>query len=261
MDYKDAIEKLKPLYQSWQSTQNRAAKEIEEAFPELKESENEKMWKSIKVLILNMNDGGKVYDTTKEDMLAWIEKQSEQKYTQKDIDDAYLKGIADVKREVEKQDEQTEKIKKEIAEFIFNSKEDIKYRYEWIKCLGYDVKFLEDENQGEQKPAEWSEEDEKMFSDINDCIKNLPLLFSELKINDENKLCHEFIDKATTWLKNLKDRCIPQQRREWSKEDENKFWVAVEALEDAGKFEIADWFKYLKERYTWKPSEGADKDE
>ena len=74
-----------------------------------------------------------------------LEKQGEQKYTQRDIDDAYLKGIADVKREVEKQDKQTEKTKKEIAEFIFNSKEDIKHRHDWIKCLGFDIKFIEEE--------------------------------------------------------------------------------------------------------------------
>lgn len=83
-----------------------------------------------------------------------LEKQGEQKYTQKDIDDAYLKGIADVKREVEKQDEQTENMKKEIAEFIFMSREDIKHRHDWIKCLGYDVKFFEDDKQYEQKSAD-----------------------------------------------------------------------------------------------------------
>lgn len=36
-------------------------------------------------------------------------------------------------------------------------------------------------------------------------------------------------------------------------EDKNKFWVAVEALEDAGKFEIADWFKAIKYRVLPQP--------
>ena len=82
---------------------------------------------------------------SKASAISWLEKQGEKEYTQKDIDDAYLKGISDVKREVEKQDEQTEKMKKEIAEFIFNSKEDIKHRYDWIKCLGYDIHFVDKE--------------------------------------------------------------------------------------------------------------------
>ena len=130
--------------------------EVLEKFPELKERDNERIRKEI------INHFKEIANRNEQSwitldipcILAWLEKRGEQKYTQRDIDDAYLKGIADVKREVKKIDEQTEKIKKEIAEFIFNSKEYIKQRYEWIKCLGFDVKFSNEEKQGNQKPAD-----------------------------------------------------------------------------------------------------------
>jgi hypothetical protein len=44
-------------------------------------------------------------------------------------------------------------------------------------------------------------------------------------------------------------------------EDENKFWVAVEALEDAGKFEIADWFKAIKDRVLPQPRQECSKED
>ena len=47
--YKEIIEKLKKLQTDWKSTQNRAAKEIEDAIPELKrcESESEQIRKTL----------------------------------------------------------------------------------------------------------------------------------------------------------------------------------------------------------------------
>ena len=39
------------------------------------------------------------------DILAWLEKQGES-YTKRDVDDAWLKGMCDAKRELEKQGEQ-----------------------------------------------------------------------------------------------------------------------------------------------------------
>ena len=78
MDYKkrneEILEKLRALRDSWASTNNRAAKEIEEAIPELIESEDEKIRKEIITLV---NAHGQ--DMYKEEMLAWLEKQGEQK--------------------------------------------------------------------------------------------------------------------------------------------------------------------------------------
>ena len=189
--YDKAIERAKEYFNS-----PRTCFDIEQlcnVFPELAESEDERIKQE---LISFFTERAKyTEDSTfnglsSKEIITWLEKQSKQKYTQRDIDDAYLKGIADVKREVEKIDEQTEKMKKEIAEFIFNSKEDIKQRYEWIKCLGFDVKFSNEEKQDEQKLA-WSEEDDRM---LDKCIK---------------AACSNYypgISSVRDWLKSLKER-------------------------------------------------------
>lgn len=271
MDYKEKLRLAKEALDSGSYDKDT----IEYIFPELKENKNEKVKKSLIRLVKSFYDVN--FPTpegfTKEQLLSWLEKQGEQKYTQRDIDDAYLKGIADVKREVKKIDEQTEKMKKEIAEFIFNSKEYIKQRYEWIKCLGFDVKFSNEEKQGEQKstdkvepkdynnidphfakpidkveqkPAEWSEEDEK---------------YLKLAIENFQTLGNSFL---TSWLKNLKDRVYPQPKQNWSEEDERLFQIVIDILDRENHFgnishtdliACVRKLKSLKPQNTWKPSD------
>jgi hypothetical protein len=71
-------------------------------FPEVKESEDERIKKTI-IRILK----GEIGYTSKEDIdkyVTWLEKQGEKKNTRKrEIDDAYLQGICDAKHEIEKQ--------------------------------------------------------------------------------------------------------------------------------------------------------------
>ena len=86
----------------------------------------------------------------------------------------------------------------------------------------------------EQKPA-WSEDDEKI---ANNLISQLGNLCTRKLIKEETK------DKYVNWIKSLKDRVQP--KIEWSDEDERKYIQAVEALEDFGKFELADWLKEHK---------------
>lgn len=153
--YDEALQRTRKWYDS---NTNKGFRGIfEDIFPELAASKDEEIKKEIKVILANTDLSQFALDYTFADMLNWLEKQGEYKYTQKDIDDAYLKGIADVKYEVEKQNEKNKKMKKEIAEFIFNSKEYIKDRYDWIKCLGYDIHFIDKENQGEQNPTDKAE--------------------------------------------------------------------------------------------------------
>lgn len=68
---------------------------LERIFPEFKESEDEKIRKEI---IDYIKTG-----TYHKSWIAWLEKQDERKYTQKDVDDAYLKGVSTTKRMFEKQ--------------------------------------------------------------------------------------------------------------------------------------------------------------
>ena len=127
------------------------------------------------------------YNVHKEEALAWLEKQGES-YTKRDVDDAWLKGMCDAKRELEKQAEE-----KGIRK-AFNK--------------------IEDEKQGEQKPQRmisaeakeamydkptWSEEDEEMFDGIIADIQ-----FSQKAHNHEvDQIVYE---REIDWLKSLKER-------------------------------------------------------
>ena len=190
---------------------------VEKYCPELKESEDERMRKSIKVLILNMKDRGKVYDTTKEDMLAWLEKKGGQK------------SIVNIKTWKYIVDEVLTKFNG-IGQYLDNPQttaiaEELQRKYSL-----------------EQKPV-WSEEDEKIIETISGCV-----LYDGSKMDDE-KL--PLID----WLKSLK----PQPKQEWSEEDDttlsNLIWAIKEDMvlaDDRDKY--VNWLKFIKERYSWKPS-------
>lgn len=56
---------------------------------------------------------------------------------------------------------------------------------------------------GEQKPIEWSEEDERIYQSIMDDTVQ------------ENQLD----DRQTKWLSNIKYRYVPQPKQEWSEEE------------------------------------------
>ncbi|MBQ1938521.1 MAG: hypothetical protein II364_06115 [Bacteroidales bacterium] len=78
--------------------------------PELAESEAERIRKAL-VEMVHDTTGDELwvdYNVDKEDAIAWLEKQRET-YTKKDVDNAWLKGICDAKRELEKQGEQKQK--------------------------------------------------------------------------------------------------------------------------------------------------------
>ena len=109
------------------------------------------------------------------------------------------------------------------------------------------------EKQAEQKP--WSEEDEEIY---RKCI--CAMRASACGFPEEEK----FVEQVDNWLKSLKDRVQPQPKQEWSEEDEVLLKLSLENLtelkdrfgEDYGRVgDCINWLKYLKDRYTWKPSE------
>ena len=80
-------------------------KRLQPFFPELKDDKDERIRKVIYGWICTQPP--QFFDIncfSKEEMLAWVEKQGEQKNTRKrEIDDAYLQCICDAKHEIEKQ--------------------------------------------------------------------------------------------------------------------------------------------------------------
>ena len=177
---------------------------IEDVFPELKEDEDEKIRKAlIEVIRHNYVLTGSINHIPTKDILAWLEKQGES-YTKSDVDDAYLKGVTNTKKEIEKQYEANYQIRKDIATFIFNYKGDIKDRAKWMDYLGIKVSFIE--KQVGQKPA-WSEDDDANLVRAQAFIRN-----TSLKDVDEIK------ESVLTWITSLKYRVQPQSQ--WKPSDE-----------------------------------------
>ena len=99
----------------------------------------------------------------------------------------------------------------------------------------------------------WSEDDEKMWLSAIEYVRTHPAQTRSV----------------VEWLKSLKERVIPQPKQEWSEEDERIVTRIVESLSAyADKlqyegfchnsevlYEQIDWLKFIKERYTWKPSD------
>ena len=105
--YKEALEKARQLCAY--PTTKPFISDLQDIFPELKESEDRKMIKwLIEAINFVLEDGrvfhNKVIDEAK-DAIAWLEKQGKT-FTERDIDNAYLKGISDCKHEMDKQQQE-----------------------------------------------------------------------------------------------------------------------------------------------------------
>ena len=101
------------------------------------------------------------------------------------------------------------------------------------------------EKQGEQKPN-WSEEDTRLQR------KLIELIYSVSYCDERENL--------SNWLKSLKDRVQPEQKQEWTEEDEKRLQSCLTILQVKGIMGVYDtpntkWLKSLKDRYTWKPSD------
>jgi len=237
--------------------------------PEIVESEDEKIRKAI-IEFLKKASGG-FLDTTIHCKIfgkwtAWLEKQGELK---EEVEDIFpeLKGSEDFR------------IRRELLSFLNERCEDYFIPTSWfswlkkqgdkdklIKELGeYKVKYTQEvlsqqlEKQGEQKPT-WSEEDEKTLSGL---IISLARIGASTR-TDSTSVNYTFA-KEIDWLKSIKDRVRPQQ--DWGEDDKSMLDEIIRDLVmlkhrdtgDAGKAAYQkeiDWLKTLKDRYTWKPSEG-----
>lgn len=98
MDYKERLERAKELYPTANADQRYV---LESLFPELAESEDERIRKEL--INWLQNTEGQVLPIDRYNAaLAWLEKQSES-YTKRDVDNAFVEGMALAKDELEKQ--------------------------------------------------------------------------------------------------------------------------------------------------------------
>ena len=117
----------------------------------------------------------------------------------------------------------------------------------------------------ENKPTEWNEEDGEIVETLNEYVKNLDILFSEIKIGNKDILSKEFRKKVQSWLKSIKDRVQPQPKQEWSKLDNRIEDCIGMCLTDISEKrfddfktslkECLDWLHSLKDRMWYQPSQ------
>lgn len=259
--YDEALKKARFYHGNCPSEPER--KKLEGMFPVLRESEDEKIRKELLAVINDLV----LPDEQKARFNAWLEKQKEPHYTKRNAlfdkcvencDPEVMKKVSDeVDEMLEKEQkpnfdthwengsivcEQKEQKPADLpAGFYVTLPDGKKYYAKEMRCNGMNVKVVE------PKPAEWSEEDELMMKAV----------IGILDESDHPKLC--------SWLKSLR----PQPKQEWSKEDENIYNKALDAIyyKDLNdKDEVVDALKALCDLISrkrkvippyahWKPSE------
>lgn len=192
--YDEALERARNLHKDATDMEEGIfAKQCEIIFPELRESEDEKIRGDIISLVNEFWERiGSINPeySSRSSMIDWLEKQ---KFTQKDVDDAWLKGICDAKDELEKKkpawSEEDEEMCQNILECLRNGwrklPTDILKYESWLKSLR------------PQPKQEWSEEDERLLSKLQ--------LYVDMECFDRECNGQDLLD----WL-----RCI-KQRNTW----------------------------------------------
>lgn len=102
----------------------------------------------------------------------------------------------------------------------------------------------------EIEKSSWSEEDEKMWSQV---INEIEAIKSNSSTIFEKNIAQDKID----WLNSIKDRVQPQPKQEWSEEDNIHLKNAIFAAEKEWGLEsvTAKWLKSLKDRFQLHPEE------
>lgn len=218
---------------------------IEEQFPQLVESEDERVRKQIKMFIIahSRNESNNKIDS----WLAWLEKEgkkesyaSETMNEKGDFDNGFTRMMDKEQKQLAKGEDYgidgvyaaIDILKKTFGKVDGYETDDGKLEHE---CAISAVEQLSKQ----KKTAEWSEEDEGMLKSILNEYKSMQI-------------------EKRKWLYSLKDRVQPKQQG-WSEEDEycrHQLIVFCKNCmqQDSDAKKCANWLKFLKDRYTWKPS-------
>lgn len=199
----------------------------EEMFPELKESEDERIRKALIEFVKSR--GG-----FKQEYIAWLENKAEQKPAWSKEDENHIDSLL-------------ERLKGLCRNEFIRTRFAINEDEDWLKSIKDRVL--------PQPKQEWNEEDEIYISDVLWCVEQ-----ARKVAKDENDMGTTWC--AENWLKSIKDRIQPQPKQEWSEEDEDKLKTVISFMNSNpainpfyDKMCLKDWLKSLKDRYTWKPSD------
>ena len=250
MNEKEKFEEAKRLYQTANADQRYV---IETLFPELKESEDERIRKEI-IATIHLYYGEPLEDEAKE-MIAWLEKQEGCEYIKKDWlehikQSWYKEGFIDGKYSGGASKEWTTNdaaIFKEIIDSLENGtaklQHDLTKYANWLK-----IRFTPIEKQGESELKD--NKDEKIRKKIIETFKNL----GDGKIPVDINYADIF-----TWLEKQGG-----QKFAWSEEDEKNLQGIIDEIQankkNAPSYDIPvyegflNWLKSLKPQKQWKPS-------
>jgi hypothetical protein len=223
--YDESIERAKRVLLDCTSEERKV---VEYITPELKESEDEKIRKElIAIYSVGAKANAKTGDIPDKDIVAWLEKQGEQKETLCDkckkaqpshsCQDITALGRCALEKQGEQELTEFEKAVKQVME-------------EAIECgdthnLKADAEML---LSLVQKPA-WSEEDEERLQSCLNILQAKGIVGVTETVNSK-------------WLKELKDRVQPQST--WKPSDE-QIKVLVEVLIFAENHESPHWQDYI----------------
>lgn len=270
--YEDALERAKDLHDNHALGMPFIYETCEQIFPELKESEDEKIRKEI-INFINKTISFGVKNIDEEfssknchDWIAWLEKQGKNE----EIDEAsYRTGIKRVLDNpesygLEKQGEQkpidlnTISIQKLVNVYRNTNEydEDGNLKGKPVNCMirAYEQGIMDILKTIKQKYVEpaWSAEDTEMMQYVIDSI--------------DTNISYSNFTNIRIWMHSLKDRIQPKQ--EWSEEDEACANLILRELEQDKKDSLdysrhfarlinrfTTRFKSLKPQNTWKPSD------
>ena len=264
--YDGALERAKKAYNAIPPESRGARKIIEDAFPELRESEDERIRKEL----ISQVEKSKHHPADKARWIAYLEKQKELPFV-KDVmlgypghyyydgERMHFRGSPAME---EKQKEQKPNIEiclhsiksksyKEtgypsVTRFVYNKSDEkfIRDCANILKANDYEQSAERLLSMIEQKPAEWSDTNELVFQDICKHLKE------------------EGYGGWVVLLEALKSGEFSNHNAEWSEEDEKRLDAVIELLENTSAIhpnyshrKLIIWLKSLRPQPHWKPSE------
>ena len=279
--YKEALERAKRLHSEPTGGTERIV--CEQIFPELRESEDEKIRKwLISQLKIKSDDTNSDLNITIDKAISWLEKQGDQpRYNIGDV--ICDKSCTTLNKEAQpnmeivdiqngmyicdkgsfpvSQQDEYELVSKKIDTKLNDDSVSNELREASTKHAEKELKnqtfpdnlefeliytFEEGAKWNASQKSAWSEEDENIKEWIMSDINKLLAL---------NRKSFVIADKEITWLKSLKDRVKTQQ--EWTMQDEEELQIALDTLVKAGQHSSAKWLKNvcLVPQNKWKPSD------
>ena len=265
--YKEALEKAKSFNKRWQcvgaTNSELALKELKEIFPELVESEDEKIRKELICFLETEIPQCNARDK----YIAWLEKQGNQKpvisydalregithfgITQYQIDDWLKKYV-----NVEKQGEQKARYSTIVE--TGNGGINALVTRELSTADKVEPKFKVRYAGGEYNVLEVKDIAGVTFYGIEDEPNHIDYVKA-----DNCEIISGYGIKENGYPYPTKPSMFSEQKQKWSDEDEKMYKIALSCIATIENIsngknrhaDVKDWLKSLKERTTWKPSE------